>query len=162
MEPLGTLATHKYIQRPADGVYVPLNAQVCLRRLVTGLLPRRPGVRDRVSPYGICCGQRGTGTGFSPEFFVFPSQYHSTMSLYTHISSGGWTIGLFVAAVQRHSLTPPTWISAALSCSLFLTRTCSMPTTPYCAGILFTSRRIQSRCFRGKLSLVPGKKKAGA
>jgi hypothetical protein len=32
---------------------------------------------------------------------VFPCQYHSTMSLQTHVSSGEWTLGPLVAAVQR-------------------------------------------------------------
>jgi hypothetical protein len=39
----------------------------------------------------------------------FPCQYHSTLFLHVHISTGGWTIGPFVTAVQRRSLTPSTW-----------------------------------------------------
>jgi hypothetical protein len=44
-----------------------------------------------------------------PEFFISLCPYHSTVAIHAHISPGGWTIGLLVSAVLRHSLTPWTW-----------------------------------------------------
>jgi hypothetical protein len=37
---------------------------------------------------GICGGQSGTWPDFSPLSFVFPCQYHSTVTLHNHMSSG--------------------------------------------------------------------------
>jgi hypothetical protein len=50
---------------------------------MTQAVSRRPPiaearVRSRVNPCGVCDGQSGTGTGFTPCTSVFPCQFHST------------------------------------------------------------------------------------
>jgi hypothetical protein len=46
-------------------------------------------VRGRVNPCGICGGQSETGTGLSPSPLALPCQYHATVAVHTHMSSGG-------------------------------------------------------------------------
>jgi hypothetical protein len=61
-------------------------------------------VYGRARPCWIYSGQSGTGAGYSPSSSNFPCQCHSTVALHSRVSSGGWTIGPLVAAVQRPSL----------------------------------------------------------
>jgi hypothetical protein len=70
-------------------------------------------VRTRVNPRGICGGQNGTGTDFSQSSLVFHCQYHSTVALHAHTSSGGRTIRDIVSP-HRHeqcTLIIPTIVS---------------------------------------------------
>jgi hypothetical protein len=59
-------------------------AQVVSRRPLTA----EDRVRARVNPCGICCGQSGTGTRFSPSSSVSHCQYIIPPSLSKLISSG--------------------------------------------------------------------------
>jgi hypothetical protein len=59
-------------------------AQVVSRRALTA----EALVGARFNPCGICGGQSGTGTGFSPSSSVFPGQYIIPPSLSKLISSG--------------------------------------------------------------------------
>jgi hypothetical protein len=56
-------------------------AQVVSRRPLTA----EAWVRAQVNSCGICGGQSGTGTGFSPSSSFFPCQDHPTVVLQTHI-----------------------------------------------------------------------------
>jgi hypothetical protein len=70
-----------FLKHSSNYMYGRAMAQVVSRRPLTA----EARVHARVNQCGICGGQSDTGTGFSPGF---PCQYHSTVSLQTHIIWG--------------------------------------------------------------------------
>jgi hypothetical protein len=71
-------------------------AQAVSRRPLTA----EAQVRFQVSPRGICGGQSGTGTGFSPITLVFPCQLHST-SAPLHGETGKKKLIIFFSGLQN-------------------------------------------------------------
>jgi hypothetical protein len=84
----------------------PCHGSVVSRRPLTA----EARVRARVNPCGICGGQSGNGTGFSPSYLVFPCQYHSTVTLQSHII---WGMRNMLTEVGIHALVlgPPSLLS---------------------------------------------------
>jgi hypothetical protein len=108
-------------------------AQAVSRRTLTA----KAWVHTRINPCGIYGEQSDTGTGFSPSSLILPCQYHSTVAVHTRVSSRRWTIGPFVTAVQRRSLTRSTltsWVGllhgGPLTFSYKIKRNNEMRTTP--------------------------------
>jgi hypothetical protein len=70
------LPIHTHTSVLSDGCAI---AEAVSRRCLT----TEARIRSQASPYGIYCGQSGTGTGFSPSTSVPPYQFHSTGTHYT-------------------------------------------------------------------------------
>jgi len=77
-------------------------AQAVSRRPLTA----EDGIRARVSPLcGICGGQSGTETGFSPSW-TFPYQYHLTVALHSSYITWGMSNRPVSSRSSETSLTP--------------------------------------------------------
>jgi hypothetical protein len=76
------------VLRCCNRVVITVNGRDTAQVVSCRPLTAEARVLARVNPRGICGGQSGTGTGFSPSSLVFSCQYHSTVALQTHIIWG--------------------------------------------------------------------------
>jgi hypothetical protein len=107
-------------------VYIYIYIYICcavaapwLRWLVADQSPRSPGFAPDSTHMGFVVDKVALGQIFLRVLRVFSCQYHSTVVIHTHISSRGWTVCPFLAAVQRRSFTPSIKSKKTRLCSSF-------------------------------------------
>jgi hypothetical protein len=89
---------------PSETLVTGYRGRAIAQAVFLQLLTAKDRVRSLGSQCGICGGQTGTGTGFSPIPSIFPYQCYS---IFTLVLSGGLAMGPLEAAVPRgHSITP--------------------------------------------------------
>jgi hypothetical protein len=84
---------------------------LCLRRLVAGISARRPRFAPESAHMGLVVEREAMGHSIFLWVLRFFLVNIIPPWLHTHISPGGKAIGPLVTAVQRHCLTPSTWIT---------------------------------------------------
>jgi hypothetical protein len=76
------------------------------RQLVAEFLPRRPGFAPRAVHVGFVVYKVALGQVFPESFgFILSISFHRC-SIFTHVSSGGWTVDPLAAAVPKRQSHP--------------------------------------------------------
>jgi hypothetical protein len=102
----------------ADGRYINRSTCAVAQAVSRRALTLEPGVRARVSPYGISGWQTVTHILLRLRFFLVNISFHQG-GHHTHVSPDGETVSTCVAAVKRHSPAPSTWTATTKNMRLY-------------------------------------------